>query len=508
MTAAVDITPSDRNLVLDLLQRYLPGVTVWAYGSRVKWTARSQSDLDLVAFVSGNRKAAVSHLREALEESSLPFPVDLLVWDELPESFRENIESDYAILQEPRKSYVSGEWRESTLGEVLTLQRGFDLPETERIPGLYSVIASTGQVGTHNTAVVKGPGVVIGRSGSLGGGQFVKQDFWPLNTTLWVKDFHGNDIRFCYYLLRSLNLADFNAGSGVPTLNRNHIHPLSVKIPRVPDQQAISHILGTLDDKIELNRRMNQTLEEMARAFSQDWFVDFGPVRAKLEDREPYLPPELWSLFPNRLVDSELGEVPEGWEVKPLEQFVELNPSEPMKKGTIGPYIDMAALPTSGSSPEDAILREFTSGTRFRNEDTLLARITPCLENGKTAFVQSLPEDAVGWGSTEFIVMRAIPPVPPEYSYLLARDGAFREHAIQSMTGTSGRQRVQVDALAPYLLASPPPELWAKFSSLISPVFDGIRLGNKESCSLTAQRDTLLLKLVRGEVPVGELQTT
>ena len=287
---------------------------------------------------------------------------------------------------------------------------------------------------------------------------------------------------------------------GVPSIAQpvTYLRTIEIPLPPLPEQRFIAHILGTLGDKIELNRRMNQTLEQMARAIFQDWFVDFGPVRAKLEGREPYLPPELWSLFPERLVDSEFGEIPEGWLVKALDQFAELNPRELMKKGTVAPYLDMAALPTSGPSPDDAVLREFTSGTRFRNWDTLVARITPCLENGKTAFVQSLPEDAVGWGSTEFIVMRAVPPVPPEYSYLLARDGAFREHAIQSMTGTSGRQRVQVDALAPYLLPFPPADVWAKFSSLISPVFDGIWLGNKESCSLTAQRDALLPKLVSG----------
>ena len=176
---------------------------------------------------------------------------------------------------------MGGEWRTMTLGEVVTLQRGFDLPTTERKVGSYPVIASTGPVGTHNRAIVQAPGVVIGRSGSLGGGQFIKQDFWPLNTTLWVKDFNNNDPRFCYFLLKSLDLGQFNAGSGVPTLNRNHIHPLPVRVPPLPEQRAIAHILGTLDDKIELNRRMNETLEEMARALFKSWFVDFDPVRAK-----------------------------------------------------------------------------------------------------------------------------------------------------------------------------------------------------------------------------------
>ena len=313
------------------------------------------------------------------------------------------------------------------------------------------------------------------------------------------------DTTFFYYLLRYLKpnfvgIARNKQTTGLGHVTRRDLENIEAALPSLSEQRATAHILGTLDDKIELNRRMNQTLEQMARAIFQDWFVDFGPVRAKLEGREPYLPPELWEQFPDRLVDSELGEVPEGWEVKALEQFVELNPSEPMKKGTIGPYIDMAALPTSGSSPEDAILREFTSGTRFRNGDTLIARITPCLENGKTAFVQSLPEDTVGWGSTEFIVMRAIPPAPQEYPYLLARDSTFREHAIQSMTGTSGRQRVQVDALVPYLLPFPSADVWPKFGSLVGPMFADIEIIRKESHFLAAQRDALLPKLVSGEV--------
>ena len=249
----------------------------------------------------------------------------------------------------------AGEWRETTLGEVLTLQRGFDLPKSKRLPGPHPVIASTGPVGTHRTASVQGPGVLIGRSGSLGGGQFITSDFWPLNTTLWVKDFQGNDRRFCYYLLKSLDLAQFNAGSGVPTLNRNHIHPLPVRVPPRSEQRAIAHILGTLDDKIELNRRMNQTLEEMARALFQSWFVDFDPVRAKAalkqhavkrpsayagksnsngaapavewtnERASAYLDamdPTIVSLFPDRLVKTELGDMPEGWKAKPLSNCV------------------------------------------------------------------------------------------------------------------------------------------------------------------------------------------
>ena len=315
------------------------------------------------------------------------------------------------------------------------------------------------------------------------------------------------DNDFAYYLTKSDEVREYAISQMTGTSGRQRVpvgtlDHLIVLLPPLPTQRAIAHILGTLDDKIELNRRMNETLEGMARAIFQDWFVDFGPVRAKLEGREPYLPPELWGLFPERLVDSELGEIPEGWGVKALGEVVELNPSEPLKKGTVAPYLDMAALPTSGSNSDDAVWREFTSGTRFRNGDTLFARITPCLENGKTAFLQSLPNDTVGWGSTEFIVMRAASPVPPVYTYLLARNAAFREHAIQSMTGTSGRQRVQVDALAPYPLPCPSAAVWAALGLLTELLFAKIESTHKESSALAAQRDALLPKLVSGAVGV------
>ena len=166
----------------------------------------------------------------------------------------------------------------------------------------------------------------------------------------------------------------------------------------------------------------------------------------------------------------------------------------------MAPYLNMAALPTSGPNPDDAVLREFTSGTRFRNGDTLFARITPCLENGKTAFVQSLPDDTVGWGSTEFIVMRSIPPVPPEYTCLLARNPRFRAHAIQSMTGTSGRQRARIESLATYPLPFPPADTWAAFDLMVQPLFAKIRTANERTHTLAAQRDALLPRLVSGEL--------
>lgn len=293
-------------------------------------------------------------------------------------------------------------------------------------------------------------------------------------------------------------------GSTVSNLRIPDLKKLKIPSPPLSEQRAIAHILGTLDDKIELNRRRNQTLEAMARALFKDWFVDFGPVRAKMEGREPYLPADLWQLFPDRLND-EGG--PEGWEMVPASELVEFNPTEPLRKGTPAPYLDMASLPTSGSWPESPVIRDFGSGMRFRNGDTLLARITPCLENGKTAFVQCLPDDTIGWGSTEYIVMRPKPPLPTGYAYLLARDDAFREHAIRSMTGTSGRQRAQGDSVAAFKLASPfDDSVWRAFGAQIEPLFESIK-ANAESIEILAQlRDTLLPKLISGELRISDAE--
>lgn len=297
----------------------------------------------------------------------------------------------------------------------------------------------------------------------------------------------------------------FNAGGSRRAITKGHIESFQLPLPPLPEQHAIAHILGTLDDKIELNRRRNQTLEAMARALFKDWFVDFGPVRARMEGCDPYLPADLWQLFPDRLDDE--GK-PEDWEMVPASELIEFNPTEALRKGTPAPYLDMASLPTSGSWPEPPVIREFGSGMRFRNGDTLLARITPCLENGKTAFVQCLPDDTVGWGSTEYIVMRPKAPVPAGYAYLLARDDAFREHAIRSMTGTSGRQRAQGDSVAAFRVATPPDEkVWHAFTMQITPIFESIKSHEKASETLSVLRDTLLPKLISGDLRVKDAET-
>jgi len=279
---------------------------------------------------------------------------------------------------------------------------------------------------------------------------------------------------------------------------------LRITLPPIEFQHAIAHILGTLDDKIELNRKMSETLEAMARAIFKSWFVDFDPVWAKAEGRDPGLPPHLADLFPTSLDESELGEVPAGWSLQPLPEAIEVNPTRALKRGETAPYLGMAATPTRGHSPDSVIDRPFGSGTRFANGDTLLARITPCLENGKTAFVDFLQDGEVGWGSTEFIVLRPRSPLPAEYAYCLARSQPFRVFAIQRMTGSSGRQRVPAKALDHYTVAIPSQAVSKLFGDLVKPLFSRARAASDESEKLAATRDELLPKLISGEIRIQD----
>jgi type I restriction enzyme S subunit len=198
-----------------------------------------------------------------------------------------------------------------------------DLPTQSRVAGHVPIVASNGVVGHHNHAPVKGPGVVIGRSGSIGGGQYLVSDFWPLNTTLWVKDFKGNDPRFCYYLLKSIDFSGMNAGSGVPTLNRNHLHPMPMVKPSFNEQKQIAISLGSIDDRITLLRETNKTLESIAQAIFKSWFVDFDPVHAKAKGIAPEgMDDATASLFPDSFEETELGKVPKGWALTPFGQHL------------------------------------------------------------------------------------------------------------------------------------------------------------------------------------------
>lgn len=288
------------------------------------------------------------------------------------------------------------------------------------------------------------------------------------------------------------------------TLNLRDVAKLPIVLPPRREREAIAHVLGTLDDKIELNRRMNETLEAMAQALFKSWFVDFDPSHSKADGRDSGLPKSLADLFPDSFEDSEVGEFPKGWAVAPLPEAIDVNPTRTLRKGVEAPYLDMANMPTAGHSPNEVVERAFGSGMRFLNGDTLVARITPCLENGKTAFVDFLQAGQVGWGSTEYIVLRPKPPLPDEYAYCLARSAEFRDFAIQSMTGSSGRQRVPPGSLSHFHVVVAPSRIAELFGHFAKPLLACASAATKQCRTLAALRDALLPKLISGELRVKD----
>jgi type I restriction enzyme, S subunit len=215
------------------------------------------------------------------------------------------------------------DWRSITLGDFVSMQRGHDLPSQTREDGNIPVMGSSGVTGYHSESKANGPGVIIGRSGaSIGRISFVEGDYWPLNTCMYVTDFKGNDPKFVYSFLSTLNLAGHNSGSAQPSLNRNYIYPIEIEVPEPTEQREIAAILGALDDKIEVNCKASATLEAMARALYRSWFVDFDPVWAKLENRPPaHMPPQTAALFPDSFDDEGL---PLGWELTTIGEIADI----------------------------------------------------------------------------------------------------------------------------------------------------------------------------------------
>ena len=415
------------------------------------------------------------------------------------------------------------------LGDFVTLQRGHDLPEARRRPGDAPVLGSFGVTGWHDTARAAGPGVTVGRSGaSFGVVSYSPVDYWPLNTTLYVVDFHGNDQRFAYYFLKQLDFRIYNSGSAQPSLNRNFIHPIPVDIPPLREQRAIAHVLGTLDDKIELNRRMNETLEEMARALFKSWFVDFDPVRAKtalkqhaLGDQPPLagepngngaptgewtveraraylagMDPQIADLFPDRLVDSELGEIPEGWEVKALGDVAEQRRDglRPEQIDPATPYIALEHMPRrcialgDWGSADDLASAKF----RFAQGDILFGKLRPYFNKVGVA-----PLDGVC--STDIVVVS--PASPCWFSFVLGHTSSleFMNYSDAVSTGTRMPRTKWAD-MARYKVALPKIVLARASTDMIQPQMGRIVSAVHKSRSLAAIRDALLIKLISGSL--------
>jgi len=345
-------------------------------------------------------------------------------------------------------------------------------------------VSSSGITGYHNVAKIDGPGVVTGRYGTLGEVFYLSEPFWPLNTALYVQDFKGNNQRFAAYFLKNILSGIASDKAAVPGVNRNDLHARKVTITKdLGQQERIASVLSAYDDLIENNRRRIQLLEQAARLLYREWFVRLrfpGHEHVKIKDG-----------------------VPEGWELTNLPDVIAVNPQTPVEKEKEIWYVPMSALSETGMTANTADFERRTRHTnvKFRKNDVLLARITPCLENGKTGFAYFLHDDEVACGSTEFIVLRG-KNVSPTFVYSLARSYPFRENAIKSMTGSSGRQRVQVSSFDEYKVVLPPKHLIELFDEIVSKNFEQIRVLTEQNDKLNQARDLLLPRLMNGVIPV------
>ncbi|MEZ8806250.1 restriction endonuclease subunit S [Vibrio sp. 10N.222.54.F12] len=399
-------------------------------------------------------------------------------------------------------------FKQTPLNEFITLQRGFDLPKGDRVEGGIPVVASTGVGGYHNESKVKAPGVVIGRSGSIGGGQYITDDFWPLNTTLWIKDFKGHDPRYVYYLMRSIDFTKFNVGSGVPTLNRNHLSSLLVNELGVDKEKSIAKYLGDIDDKIDLNTQVNQNLEQMAQAIFKSWFVDFDPVKAKMNGEQPEgMDAATASLFSEKLVESELGLIPEGWTVKPFKKVIDKyvdnrGKTPPVVEDGI-PLVEVKHLPENSAFPNlntDKRVTEETFNTWFRvhvePKDVLISTVGTI---GRTSFVKN-----TNFGIAQNVLgLRFGKVVEPEYMFYTIKAHRF-QHDMDARLVTTVQSSIKRKDLDTIDILVPPSNVQKEFCKLVGSLLDGQYSKNAENIELASVRDTLLPKLLSGEIDLGK----
>lgn len=351
-------------------------------------------------------------------------------------------------------------FRENIFDNFIRLNRGFDLPDSNLVYGSYPVVASTSIKAYHKESRVKGPGVVTGRSGSLGTVQYVSGDYWPLNTALYVKDFKGNHPRFVFYFLQQMHLENFNSGAGVPTLNQNHLHKLKIQIPELIVQRKIAAILTTYDELIENNQRRITLLEKMAEEIYREWFVRMR--------------------FPGYENVAKVKSVPKGWEIKKLGSVLELCYGKALKD-------------------DDRVPGEFlvygSSGVVGTHNEALVKM--PSLIVGRKGNVGS-----VYWPDRGFFPIDTVyfvkSELPNSFLYFLLRSMNF----INNDAAVPGLNRNQAYS---NLFLLPPDPLIKKYAEIADSQFEMKRFLTQQNENLRSTRDRLLPRLISGKLSVENL---
>jgi type I restriction enzyme S subunit len=473
------------------------------YGSRAKGNFKPASDIDLVLKGEKLNITIQNKIANELDDLLLPYIFDLSVFHQISNvDLLEHIERVGVTFYE----LEFNDWKRVKLGLVCEKIGSGATPrggkETYSEDGEYALIRSQnvldfffsmqglayideGQARQLKNVEVKEDDVLLNITGdSVARVCQVPRSILPARVNQHVAIIRPNaeslSASFLKYSLlttsyksRLLSLA--SVGATRNALTKGMIEDLVIRLPGIKTQKRIASILSSLDDKIELNRQTNRTLEEIAKTLFQETCVLKG------------------------------DELPEGWRSGRLADFVYVNPKLPIRKDSQAKYVEMKDLSEILSSIKSCVPREFSSGSKFQNGDVLMARITPCLENGKTGIVNFLTDGEVGWGSTEFLVLRGKGAIDTSFVYCLARSNSFREFAIKSMVGSSGRQRVAEPTLLQYQLAVPPDDVLESFSYITEGLFRKVYFNHNQNLSLIALRDSLLPKLMNGDTLLDKL---
>ena len=380
------------------------------------------------------------------------------------------------------------EWKEVRLGDILNFRRGHDLPHSAMKPGNIPVAGSNGVIGYHDTATPIKPILTIGRSGNVGKPYFY-EEAWAHNTTLYVDDFKGNDPKFLYYLCQTMPFANFGGGSAVPTLNRNHIHPLETKIPvKVEDQRRIASILSSLDRKIELNNKINADLEEMAQAIFKNWFVDFEPFKD------------------GKFVDSELGMIPEGWKVGRLDEVADVVGGSTPSKAKPEYYTQkgIAWLTPKDLSNHPAVYS--SRGEIDITQEGYNSTSTKLMPKGTVLFTSRAPIGYISIAQNDICTNQGFKSVVPKkagtcFLYCFLK---YVTPEIENKSTGSTFKEASGALMKSLQVIMPEQKVFEEFEAIVSPLFTRIESLEQESSRLSLLRDTLLPRLMSGELEVPE----
>jgi type I restriction enzyme S subunit len=366
-----------------------------------------------------------------------------------------------------------GEWKQKQLSDLVLFQRGHDLPRTVMVEGEIPVAGSNGIIGFHNKATTKGPGITIGRSGNIGTPHFYETDYWAHNTVLFAKELKG-DPKFVFYFLRNLDLSQFNAGSAVPTLNRNHIHEIEIHVPDVSEQKAIAEVLSSLDDKIDLLHRQNKTLESLAQTLFRQWFIE--------EADDSWETVTLGELF-----DIGIGRTPPRKE----QHWFSTNPKDVKwisikDMGNCGVYIDSTAEYLTAEAVEQFNVPIIPANTLLLSFKMTLGRLAITTETmlSNEAIAHFKHKD----GSSLF----------PEFLYLFLTTYKF-----ELLGSTSSIvEAINSQMIKEMEMVVPDDATLGKFKESIKPTFSKIRENSIQIKTLIRMRDSLLPKLMSGEIQI------